>query len=124
MPSPEEIRAVVRRYATLLCDSDANALAELFAGECSVEDPVGSAPIRGKEAVRAFYAAASPHVRVQIVGPICVAPAQCAVPLLGVISANDRKSYVDVIDAFTFDEAGKITSMRAFWTPAEMRSAP
>ena len=34
---------------------------------------------------------------------------------------NDQKSYIDVIDEFSFDDAGKITSMRAFWSPAELR---
>ena len=28
---------------------------------------------------------------------------------------------VDIIDVMTFDDAGKITTMRAFWDPAEMR---
>jgi hypothetical protein len=46
------------------------------------------------------------------------------VPLLAELSANDRKSYIDVIDEFTFDAAGKIQSMRAFWSPAEMRPTP
>ena len=30
---------------------------------------------------------------------------------------------VDIIDVMTFDDAGKITTMRAFWDPAEMRPA-
>ena len=121
MPSPEAIREVMRRYAKLMCDSDADAIADLFADECRVEDPVGGQPIRGREAVRAFYAAASPHLRVEIVGPICVAGAQCAVPLLAELTTSDQRRYIDVIDEFTFDDAGRITSMRAFWNPAELR---
>ena len=30
---------------------------------------------------------------------------------------------VDIIDVMTFDDAGKITTMRAYWDPAEMRPA-
>ena len=30
---------------------------------------------------------------------------------------------VDIIDVMTFDDAGKITTMRAYWDPAEMHPA-
>jgi steroid Delta-isomerase len=121
MPSSAEIRDTVRRYAKLLCDSDADAIAELYAEDCRVEDPVGGEPIHGRAAVRSFYAAAAPRLQVEIVGPICVSGSQCAVPLLAELTMNDRKSYMDVIDEFSFDGAGRITSMRAFWNPAELR---
>lgn len=121
MPSPEEIRGVVRRYAKLMCDSDVSAIADLYADDCQVEDPVGGALVQGKEAIRSFYAAVSPHLQVEISGPICVAGSQCAVPLLAELTMKDQKRYIDVIDEFAFDDAGRITSMRAFWNPAELR---
>ena len=31
MPSPDEIRAVVRRYAKMMCDSNADGIAALYA---------------------------------------------------------------------------------------------
>jgi steroid delta-isomerase len=43
-------------------------------------------------------------------------------PMLAELTINDQKSYIDVIDVMTFDDEGKITSMRAFWNPAEMRT--
>jgi steroid delta-isomerase len=58
---------------------------------------------------------------VEITGPIRVAGRECAVPLLAELTRNDNKLYIDVIDAMTFDDDGKITGMRAFWNPAEMR---
>lgn len=121
MPSPEEIRNVMQRYGKLMCDSDADGIAELYAENCAVEDPVGGKPIEGREAVRAFYAATSPSLQVEITGPICVAGNQCAMPMTAELTMNDAKSYIDVIDEFIFDDAGKITSMRAFWNPAELR---
>ena len=78
MPSPEEIRGVVRRYAKLMCDSDASAIADLYADDCRVEDPVGGARVQGKEAIRGFYAATAPHLQVEISGPICVAGSLCS----------------------------------------------
>jgi len=41
--------------------------------------------------------------------------------MLAELTMNEQKLYIDVIDVMTFNEAGKITSMRAFWNPQEMR---
>ncbi len=82
-------------------------------------------PVRSSERDRGHrlfrYAATTPSLQVEITGPICVAGKQCAMPMLAELTMNDQKSYIDVIDEFSFDAAGKITSMRAFWNPAELR---
>jgi len=41
--------------------------------------------------------------------------------MLAELTMNDQKSYIDVIDVMTFDDDGKITSMKAYWSPMEMR---
>ena len=122
MPSPEEIRSVMERYAKLMCDGDADGIAALYSDDCFVEDPVGGDPIQGIEAVRGFYAATSPNLLVEVSGPICVAGNHCAMPMLAELTMNDQKSYIDVIDVMTFDDDGKITSMKAYWSPMDMRS--
>ena len=121
MPSPDEIRSVMERYAKLMCDGDADGIAGLYSDDCFVEDPVGGNPIQGIEAVRGFYAATSPNLQVEVSGPICVAGNHCAMPMLAELTMNDQKSYLDVIDVMTFDDDGKITSMKAYWSPMEMR---
>ena len=121
MPSPEEIRSVMELYAKLMCDSDADGIAALYADDCFVEDPVGGDPIQGIEAVRGFYAVTSPNLQVEVSGPICVAGSQCAMPMLAELTMNDQKSYIDVIDVMTFDDDSKITSMKAYWSPMDMR---
>jgi steroid delta-isomerase len=122
MPSAAEIRAAMNRYIELMCVGDADGIVELFSDDASVEDPVGGALLQGKETLRGFYAATSPNLQVELSGPICVAGNQCAMPMLAELSMNDQKHYIDVVDVMTFDDAGKVTSMRAFWNPAEMRS--
>ena len=123
MPSPEEIRDVMKRYVQLMCESNADAIVELYADDATAEDPVGGQVIRGREALHGFYAATSPNLQVEITGPICVAGKECAMPMLAELTINDQKSYIDVIDVMTFDDDGKITSMRAFWNPADMRAS-
>ena len=122
MPSPEEIRAVMERYAELMCASDIDGIVALYAADATVEDPVGGNVIQGLEVIRGFYAATAPSLQVEITGPICAAGKECAMPMLAELTINDQKSYIDVIDVMGFDDEGKITSMRAFWNPADMRT--
>ncbi len=111
----------MNRYVELMCASDADGIVELFAENGTAEDPVGGALIEGKEALHGFYAATSPNLQVELTGPICVAGNECAMPMLAELTMNDQKSYLDVIDVMSFDDAGKVTSMRAYWSPTEMR---
>jgi steroid delta-isomerase len=53
--SPEHIRAVMERYAVLMQAADADAIAMLFAEDAVVEDPVGTPPHVGRDAIRAFF---------------------------------------------------------------------
>jgi steroid Delta-isomerase len=121
--APEAIREIMKRYVQLMCDSDADGILDLYADDATVEDPVGGQVIRGRQALHAFYAATSPHLQVELTGPVRVAGRECAAPLLAELTTKDRKLYIDVIDVMKFDEHGKITSMRAFWNPGEMRPA-
>jgi steroid delta-isomerase len=43
-------------------------------------------------------------------------------PMLAELTMNDQKSYIDVIDVMSFDDDGKITSMKAYWSPMDMRA--
>ena len=52
-----------------------------------------------------------------------VAAGEGAFPMQARPSMGGATYCVDIIDVMTFDDAGKITTMRAFWDPAEMRPA-
>lgn len=121
MPTPDEMRSAIETYIKLLCDSDVDGILDLFADGATAEDPVGGTVQRGKDQLHALYAATAPNLQVEITGSIRVAGLEAAFPLLAEFTMNDNKLYVDVIDVFTFDEAGRFTSMRAYWDPAETR---
>jgi steroid delta-isomerase len=121
MPTPDEIRNIMQAYVKALSASDVDTIMDLYADECTAEDPVGGKLQSGREALREFYTGTAPALHVEITGPICVAGQECAVPLLAELTMPDTKLYVDVIDVMKFDDAGKITSMRAYWSPTEMR---
>ena len=121
MPSPAEIRAIVTAYVEMMCDSRVDDIMDLFDQEATAEDPVGGELVQGIEALRNFYGAAAPMLQVELTGPICVSGNQCAFPLVAQLTTADAVSYLDATDVFIFNEAGKITSMRAFWNPEELR---
>ena len=121
MPSPPEIRNIVTSYVEMMCDSRVDDIMELFDHQATAEDPVGGELVQGIEALRSFYGAAAPLLQVELSGPICVAGNQCAFPIVAQLTMGDNVSYLDATDIFVFNEAGKITSMRAFWSPEELR---
>jgi steroid delta-isomerase len=123
MPSADRIREQIQVYIEAMCESDIDGIAALYAENSTVEDPVGGDPIAGLEAIRAFYGATAPNIKVELTGSIRVAGSECAAPILAELTIGENKRYIDVIDVMRFDEAGKITSMRAFWNPAELRDS-
>ena len=52
-----------------------------------------------------------------------VAAGECAFPTQARPVLGGATFCVDIIDVMTFDDTGAITTMRAFWDPAEMRPA-
>lgn len=123
MATADEIRSTVERYVKLLDAGDADAIALLYAEDASVEDPVGSPPRRGRDTLRAFYAASSGRLRAERTGPVRVCGHEAAFPMLARVGSADAPALIDVIDVMTFDEDGRIASMRAFWSPDAIRSA-
>jgi steroid delta-isomerase len=121
MPSPAEVRALVTDYIAMMCNTEVDKIIALFDDDATAEDPVGGEIQHGREALHAFYSAAAPMLQVELAGPICVAGSECAFPIVAQLTIGEDVSYLDAVDVFTFNEAGKITSMRAFWNPEEMR---
>lgn len=122
---PEALRAVAERYAKLMGTGDWKAIVALFADDATMEDPVGAEVHRGIEAITVLYQTSSKiGVGFEVTGPIRVAGSEVAFPLIATLPSKDgQKSFIDVIDLMAFNESGKISSLRAFWRPQDIRSA-
>lgn len=114
MPHPKQLAETVDAYLAALAAGDVDAILALYADDATVEDPVGSEPIRGREGLRAFYERATAHeMRPERTGKVRVAGSEVAfaftlrMPGVGLT--------LDVIETMAFDDAGRITAMRAFW---------
>jgi len=122
MSDAENMKDAVRRYVQLLTDSDVEGIVGLYAEDGRMEDPVGTPPHQGHDALRQFYGATAPALSVEIAGPICTAGKSAAVLLLARLTmGEDNHAWIDATDVFTFNDAGLLQEVRAYWNPAEMR---
>lgn len=121
MPSPSEIRATIESYIEMMCQSDIEGIMALYADDATAEDPVGGDVQQGSEAIKNFYSMTAPLLQVELTGPICVAGNECAFPLLAQLTMGEDISYLDATDVLTFNDDGKISRMRAYWNPEELR---
>lgn len=120
MASAEQIREVVNSYLQSVATGTADDVLALYADGAVVEDPVGSDPHRGKEAIRGFYAIIEPLEQEAELLTLRIAGNSAAFQFSLVTKAGDQKFTLAPIDVMEFDEDGKITSMKAFWGPDDM----
>ncbi|MCC5952191.1 MAG: nuclear transport factor 2 family protein [Acidimicrobiia bacterium] len=116
---------VVDCYIAAFAD-DREGWLGLFAVDAVVEDPVGSPPHQGTEAIGAFWDASqamADSIRLVRTGPVRVAGQEAAFPMQARPLIGGTEFVVDIIDVMAFDTAGRITSLRAFWDPTTMRAA-
>ncbi len=120
------IRSTITAYCERFGDDRAGWL-ELFADGATVEDPVGSDIVQGKEAIGAFWDAThgladritltpSPYIK--------VAGHEAAFAMDARMETGGEINGMAIIDVMTFDDAGRITSQRAFWDFADLGPQP
>jgi len=131
----EKMAASVQAYFDLFNAQDAKGIADLYADDATVTDPVGTPPKEGKEAILAFYTMAVKNgATLKQNGPTRIA-GNCAafaftvsVGLMTDVDADVAVAVelpksgmtIDVIDTFEFNADGKVTEMRAFWGPSNI----
>jgi len=119
--TPERIRAVVEQYVELVGRGAADEIAALYADGASVEDPVGSEPLTTREQIQKFYANLSgAEVSTRLID-VRIAGNEAVFHFEVATRAGDASYTVAPFDVMSFDEQGRITSMRAFWSPEDMK---
>lgn len=122
--SDPDIVGTIERYQSTFSAGDRDGWLALFTDDAVLEDPVGSAPHEGRDAIAAFWDAV--HARTErgtvrmTQGPaVCGLEAAWAFELD--VTVKGRRSLVGIIDHGTFAEDGRIRRIRAFWSPATVR---
>jgi steroid delta-isomerase len=117
------IRKVYQRYPDLLSKGDVDGIVELYAEDAVVEDPVGSELCIGKDAIRKFYQASAGRVTLRVTGPVRIAGNEAATPMVIRFGPEGQQKALDVISNMSFDDEGRIKSMKAWWRTEDIRSA-
>ena len=121
MPSREAVAQTVNRYLELVANGRADDVLALYATGATIEDPIGSDLRRGHEAIREFYAGFQDAKKETELAELRVAGSEAAFLWHLRLDAGDSRTQISPISTMTFDEDAKITSMRAFWSPSDVK---
>jgi steroid delta-isomerase len=116
----EQILETIQRYVDLVGTGTADQILELYAEGATVEDPVGSDVRTTRESIHEFYAAIEPLEQESRLVTARIADGQAAFLFELVTRVGDQTYTLAPVDVMTFDDAGRITGMRAFWSDADM----
>jgi steroid Delta-isomerase len=109
----EAITKTVNRYLETVSQGRPDDIAALYAEDATVEDPVGGGVHIGRQAIRGFYTAVEGvESKTEVV----------TLRALGNEAAflwrlNMGGMSIEIISVMTFDDDGKIASMKAYWGP-------
>ena len=116
MPSAQDIADTVNRYTSLLAKGSADDIAELYADDATVEDPVGGEVHIGRQAIRGFYTAVENAERQCELVSLRVAGNEAAFQFRLTVKFGDTGMVIEPIDVMVFGDDGKVTAMKAYWS--------
>ena len=129
----DKMLASVQSYFDLFNSGDGKGIADMFADDGVVIDPVGTEPKEGKAAILKFFTfAANGDNSLERTGETRLAGQSAAFPFkvhVKGIKAEDKavdvdlptgSMTIDIIDVFDFNTDGKIVQMRAYWGPSNI----
>jgi len=121
MPDIAQMEAAVHEYVAAFAARSPERVAALFAADATVEDPIGSPPHVGYDAILAFYTASmQTGARLELQGPVRLVGPYAAFAFSVHLDWDGGDKRIDVIDTFKFNEAGKVIEMRAYFGPANV----
>lgn len=115
---PDVLQGFVQRYLDTAANGSAEDVAALYAEDATLEDPVGGGEVHiGRQAIAGFYKN--------------VEGVEVSTELLSFRAGGSEAAFVfaitvggamriEPIEIMAFNAEGQITSMRAFWGPADI----
>lgn len=121
MPDPKAMEAAVHEYVAAFDASAPERVAALFAADATVEDPIGTPPHVGHDAILGFYTASmQTGAKLKLQGPVRIAGPFAAFAFSVEMHWQGKDQRVDVIDTFRFNEDNKVVEMNAYFGPSNM----
>ena len=116
----ETITTTVHRYLELIGTGTADEIVALFADDATVEDPVGSEPYVGLQAIRGFFSTLESLERETELVSLRVCGHEAAFQFVITFNAGNSRMCLSPIDTMAFDSDGKITSVRSYFSPSDV----
>jgi steroid delta-isomerase len=116
VPSAEVIADTVNRYISLVAKGSADDIADLYADDATVEDPVGGEVHIGRQAIRGFYSAVEGAERECELVSLRIAGNEAAFQFRLTVKAGDGGMVIEPIDVIVVNDDGKVTAMKAYWS--------
>ncbi|MBK7951388.1 MAG: nuclear transport factor 2 family protein [Deltaproteobacteria bacterium] len=115
---PETAEQLASAYLARHGATDLEGVVALFAEDASLEDPVGSRILRGRDAIRAFYR--ETHARngplvFERIGEVLVGGEELAFHVKARLASVTGAGGMDVIYVLRVEDAGRICSLRAWY---------
>jgi steroid Delta-isomerase len=126
MPDADVINATIDAYLAAFSATDRDGWLACFAADAWIEDPVGTPRREGIEAIGAFWDethSMPDSIELRSLGLRIIIGAEAVFTMQARPVLGDATYELDIIDNMTFDDAGKITTMRAFFDQSTMRPA-
>jgi steroid delta-isomerase len=122
MPTADDCAATVNRYLELVAGKGtADEITALYTEDATIEDPIGSDLRRGRNAVHEFYEAFDDADKETELVSLRIGGNEAAFLWRLTLKSADSGTVIEPISVMAFDDDAKITSMRAFWSPADVK---
>jgi steroid delta-isomerase len=113
MSSPEANAKVVHRYLETVEQGRPDEIAALYADDATIEDPAGTEPLVGHDAIREFYTRVEgANAKTEVVTLRALGDEVAWLWRLTIATMT-----IEIISVMTFDDDSKVTSMKAYWGP-------
>jgi steroid delta-isomerase len=117
MPTPEQMQAVIDNYTKAWANKDRDAYVGLFADGAELTDPIGTPTRVGRAEIGAFFD--EMHGLSESINMEVTRTHFCADEIAMVFTIHARSGTggiaIDAVDIFKVDDAGHVTSFKAYW---------
>ena len=124
MPNAEDrarlITDTVHRYLKTVGDGSADDLTAFYAADATLEDPVGGEVHIGTRAIHGFYSAVTGTQRECELVTLRVCGNEAAFHFRLTVTIGDHTMRIEPIETMVFDDSGKVTAMKAYWSAADV----
>jgi steroid delta-isomerase len=123
MSTPEDNAKTVNTYLELAAQGRTDDIVDLYAEDGTVEDPVGGEVHIGREAIRGFYSMIPAGDNAAEMFTLRALGQEAAFYWALTVALAGNRVRIEIISTMTFNDDGKIASMKAYWGPENITPA-